>query len=163
MISGIYSSWLQCMLSHFCLFINAGHKDLTDAAVVTEVPPPSLLWLCNYNRKQLQQPQKWWRGVQVYDVGGTSFLDGWGFTLNLWARSAIWLAKSSIWNYVPSEFQKCLRTLWNSGLRPSQKVKLSHSSCFSGFQVLQVETTHKIFIAPNMLAHQVYLEIRQID
>lgn len=58
---------------------------------------------------------------------------------------------------LPAEFQESFGSVWNSSIRPCQEMELSDGPSFSGFQVLQIEASHQVIIAPYMFAHQMHL------
>lgn len=65
--------------------------------------------------------------------------------------------------YTPAEVQQGPSWLWNILIHPGQEVELSYGTCLVGLDVLQVETAHQEVLAPDVLWHQVDLEIQEND
>lgn len=63
--------------------------------------------------------------------------------------------------YTPAEVQQGPSWLGNALIHPGQEVELSHGTRLVGPDVLQVETAHQEVLAPDVLRHQVDLEIKK--
>lgn len=59
---------------------------------------------------------------------------------------------------LPAEFQKSFGGVRYTTVWPCQEVELSNSPGFSGFQILQIEASHQVVIAPYVFAHQMHLK-----
>ena len=61
--------------------------------------------------------------------------------------------------YKPSEIKNRFSVWWNTILWPRQKVKLCDSSCFTTFQIFQIETSNKIIVTPDVFRNQMHLVV----
>ena len=58
---------------------------------------------------------------------------------------------------VPSEVEQHFDGRRNAEVGPGDEVELRHRARFVRLQVLQVEASNQVFVAPNMLGHEVHL------
>ena len=63
----------------------------------------------------------------------------------------------NFWN-LPSEVEKRFDGGGDPEVRPSQEVELRHGAGLVRLQVLQVETSHQVIVAPYMFRHQMDLK-----
>lgn len=63
--------------------------------------------------------------------------------------------------YTPAEVQQGSSWLRNILVHPGQEVELGYGTCLIGLDILQVETAHQEVLTPDVLWHQIDLEIKE--
>ena len=124
-----------------------------DAGAGAAAARPSLLWLCNlFQRQKIAKITKMRNERQTLDVYELSFKT---IVADQWIDESI-TGYAAI-NDVPSELQKSFGRVRDTIFGPRKEMELGDCSCLSRADVLQVERTDQVIVAPDMFADQMDL------